>query len=188
MRRYVLSTVLPFPVSQHSPLSALDDAGLGVYGQGTLTFSEAWDVTVGARVDSERKTARLETFYTPPMAPPIGCRRRAHLLGRVAAGCAGLSASHRAVRRYASVARGFKAGGFNPASPPGSEAYGEEHAWNLEAGFKTTWANGRLSANAAVFHIVWDDMQLTCPEPAGAGAVLHRERRPVRTRAAWSSR
>ena len=67
---------------------------------------------------------------------------------------------------YASVARGFKAGGFNPASPAGSEAYGEEHAWNLEAGLKSAWADGRLSASAAAFYIAWDDMQLPVPNPA----------------------
>ena len=66
---------------------------------------------------------------------------------------------------YASVSRGFKAGGFNPASLPGSEAYGEEHTWNLEGGVKTTWAEGRVSANAAVFYIDWDDLQLNVPNP-----------------------
>ena len=39
------------------------------------------------------------------------------------------------------------------------------------------WANGRVTANAAVFHIDWEDMQLNLPEPARAGAVLHRQRR-----------
>ena len=68
-------------------------------------------------------------------------------------------------RSTASVSRGFKAGGFNAASLPGSEAYGEEHTWNLEGGVKTTWAEGRVSANAAVFYIDWDDLQLNVPNP-----------------------
>ena len=50
---------------------------------------------------------------------------------------------------YASVGRGFKAGGFNPASPAGSEAYDEERTWHVEGGVKTTWAGGRVLANAA---------------------------------------
>jgi iron complex outermembrane receptor protein len=66
---------------------------------------------------------------------------------------------------YASVARGFKAGGFNPASPAGSEAYGEEHTWNVEGGIKTAWANGRVIANASVFFIDWSDLQLNLPNP-----------------------
>ena len=31
---------------------------------------------------------------------------------------------------------------------------------------KTLWANGRVSANAAVFYIDWDDLQLNLPNPA----------------------
>ena len=67
---------------------------------------------------------------------------------------------------YATVGRGFKAGGFNSASPAGREAYDEEQTWNVEGGIKTLWAGGRVSANAAVFHIDWDDLQLNVPNPA----------------------
>jgi iron complex outermembrane receptor protein len=67
---------------------------------------------------------------------------------------------------YATVGRGYKAGGFNPASPAGRESYGEEQTWNVEGGVKTLWAGGRVSANFAVFHIDWDDLQLNVPNPA----------------------
>ena len=64
------------------------------------------------------------------------------------------------------MGRGYKAGGFNPASPAGGEAYGEELTTNLEGGVKTLWADGRVSLNAAVFSIDWDDLQLNIPNPA----------------------
>ena len=67
---------------------------------------------------------------------------------------------------YATVGRGYKAGGFNPASPVGGEAYGEEFSWNVEGGVKTLLAGGRVSANATVFYIDWDDLQLNIPNPA----------------------
>src|SRR5262249_29689861 len=67
---------------------------------------------------------------------------------------------------YATVGRGYKAGGFNSASPPGSEAYGEEFTWNYEGGVKALWANSRLSTNATVFYIDWDDLELNIPNPA----------------------
>ena len=67
---------------------------------------------------------------------------------------------------YGSVGRGFKAGGFNSASPVGSEAYGDEQTWNVEGGLKTMWAGGRVTANLAVFRIDWDDLQLNLPDPA----------------------
>ena len=79
---------------------------------------------------------------------------------------------------YFSVTGGFKAGGFNPASPAGSEAYDEEHTWNVEGGLKSAWAGRRVTANVSVFSIDWQDLQLNLPNTAGAGAVLHLERGP----------
>jgi len=161
---FVMSSYIPFGVSQHSPRSALEDEGLGVYGQGTLTFGDSFDVSLGARVDSERKTARLETFYEPEIAPPtlVDAERTFSDVSPQAA-VAWRVATDRLL--YASIGRGYKAGGFNAASPAGSEAYGEEHAWSLEGGLKTLWANGRVSANASVFRIDWDQMQLNVPNP-----------------------
>ncbi len=69
------------------------------------------------------------------------------------------------VMAYASVSEGFKAGGWNPASPTGNEAYGEEHAWHLESGVKGGFAGGRVAASAAVFYIDWADLQLNVPNP-----------------------
>jgi iron complex outermembrane receptor protein len=157
--------IAPFPVSQHSPRSALDDFGVGLFGQGTVTLSERLDLSAGARLDYEDKSATLESFFEPMIAPP----------GRVEAdkSFANVSPQVAAAYRvrpdktvYGTVGAGFKAGGFNPASPPGLEAYGEEHTWNIEGGVKTMWAEGRVSANAAVFYINWDDLQLNVPNPA----------------------
>ncbi|MBP1637083.1 MAG: TonB-dependent receptor [Acidobacteria bacterium] len=161
---FVLSPALPVAVDQHSPLAALDDAGLGAYGQGTLNIDESWDLSVGARLDTERKSARIDTYYEPLVAPPTAVdAERTFTDVSPQASLAYRAAPGRTV--YGSAGRGFKAGGFNAASPPGSEAYGEERAWNLEAGLKTTWMNGRLSVNAAAFRIIWDDMQLNVPNP-----------------------
>jgi iron complex outermembrane receptor protein len=66
---HVLSPWLPVSVDQHSPRSDLDDDGASAYGQGTLTFGESFDVVLGARVDRERKGARLDTYYVPAVAP-----------------------------------------------------------------------------------------------------------------------
>ena len=155
----------PFPVSEHSPRSALDDSGVGLFGQATVTLGERLDLSAGARVDHESKEATLETFYEPQLAPP----------SRVDAeqGFSNVSPQVSAAWRvrpehtiYGTVGRGFKAGGFNSASPSGREAYDEEQTWNVEGGIKTSWAGGRVSADAAIFHIQWDDLQLNVPNPA----------------------
>ena len=159
---FVLSPFVGVPVNQYSPVSDLEDFGLGVFGQGTVTFKEKLDLVAGLRVDYENKNADLKTFFDPAIAPPTVVVVGRQLLERLAT-----------VRRryrlrpeysvYATVASGFKAGGFNPASPAGSEAYGDENTWNYEAGFKTLFANGRVALNSAVFIIDWNELQLNVP-------------------------
>jgi iron complex outermembrane receptor protein len=161
---FVLSPFIAVPVSQTSPRASLDDVGLGVYGQGTATVGSRLDLTAGVRVDTEQKDALLSTFFLPTIAPPVNVdtgKRFSDVSPQFAA-------SYRVQPTkmvYASVARGFKAGGFNPASPVGSEAYGEEHTWNVEGGVKTMWAGGRVMTNASVFRIDWADLQLNLPDP-----------------------
>jgi iron complex outermembrane receptor protein len=160
---FVLSPLVPFPVNATSPRAALEDIGIGVYGQGTLTFAEDLDLTFGARVDHEQKDAQLDTFFSLAIAPPSSVtadRSFSSVSPQVAV-------AYRVQSRqtlYATVGRGFKAGGFNPVSPAGSESYGEEHTWNLEGGVKAAWAGGRVTTNASVFLIEWDDLQLNLPD------------------------
>ena len=162
---YSPGVVAPFPVSQHSPRSALDDFGLGLFGQGTVTFGENLDVAAGVRFDYEDKSALLENFFEPLIAAPA--RVEAEKSFSNVSPQASISYRVQPEKTlYATVGRGYKAGGFNPASPAGSEAYGEEFSWNIEGGVKTLWAGGRVSANAAVFYIDWDDLQLNIPNPA----------------------
>ena len=157
-----LSPFLPFPVVQTSPQADLDDVGIGLFGQGVVTLAARLDLTAGVRFDHEQKDATLNVFFTPTIAPPqqtIGDEGFSNVSPQFAA------AFHLRPGKtiYASVANGYKAGGFNPASPPGTEVYGEEHTWNFEGGVKTMWANGRVATNAAVFHIDWEDLQLNLP-------------------------
>jgi iron complex outermembrane recepter protein len=162
---YAPFLVAPFAVSEHSPRSALDDFGIGVFGQATVTFNEHLDVAAGARIDYEDKSATLESFFDPLIAPPS----RVDADETFANVSPQVSVAYRVqsdATVFATVGRGYKAGGFNSASPAGREAYGEELTWNVEGGVKTLWANGRVSANATVFFIDWDDLQLNVPNPA----------------------
>ncbi len=161
---FVLSPQIPFPVAQTSPQSGIDDTGVGVFGQGTLTFNEKADLTAGLRFDHETSDAELSTFFMPAIAPPNVVTAEASFSDVSPQFAFGYRMT-RDTMAYASASRGYKAGGFNPAALPGSEAYGEEHAWHIEGGVKSTFAGGRVSANAAVFHIDWDDLQLNVPNP-----------------------
>jgi len=147
----------------------------------------------GARFDHESSDALLETFFSPAIAPATLVDDE-QAFSNVSPQFALAYRLEPGRMVYASVARGYKAGGFNPASPAGSEAYDEEHTWNIEGGVKTSWANGRVLANAAVFFTDWNDMQLNVPNPqvpaqfyisnvgnaSNAGFELEVNARPVR--------
>ena len=155
---------LPLPLDQTSPLAELDDRGVGLYGQGTLTWNSNLDVTFAGRFDHERKQALLESFYTPPLIPGSVVDAEESFSNFSPQ----VSVAYRFqpdAMAYASVGSGYKAGGFNPASPPGSEGYDEEHTLNVEGGIKSTWAGGRVLANATLFFIDWSDLQLNLPNP-----------------------
>ena len=170
----LLSPFVPIPVSQHSPQAALDDLGIGFYGQATTTFNDSFDLTVGARVDHERKDADLQTFFTPNIGFPSTTVTQERNFSNVSPNFA---ASYRFGSRamlYSSVSRGFKAGGFNPSSPSGSESYGEEQAWHVEGGVKSLLADGKVSANASVFFIDGSDLQLNVPNALSPGQFFIR--------------
>ena len=161
---FVLSPLVPFPVSQHSPTAALDDRVVGVYGQSTLTISNNLDLVIGARGDREHKQAGLNTSYDPAIGPP-SVVNAAKDFGDVSPQLAVAYRTTPHTSVYGTVARGFKAGGFNAASRPGAEAYGEEHNWSYEAGVKGSAFDERLSASAAAFAIDWTDLQVNVPNP-----------------------
>jgi iron complex outermembrane receptor protein len=165
---FVLSQFLNFPIVQHSPQSALDDVGVGVYGQGTWTFSKTLDLIVGVRGDHENKQANLNTFFTPIIAPPTVVNAERDFSDVSPQVALSLRFAPRA-SVYGTVARGFKAGGFNAASPTGAEAYDEEHSWNVEAGVKASGLGDRVAASVAVFRIDWRDLQVNVPNPQVPG-------------------
>jgi len=153
----------PIPLRSTSQ-AELDDLGVGIYGQTTLTMWEKLDFIAGVRCDYEDKDATLRSFTDPAFGPPAvqnlnddfsEVTPQFALMYHLRPDCAA----------YATASRGFKAGGFNAASPPGSERYDEEDSWNYEAGFKTAWCDHRLTANCAVFYTHWDNLQLNVPNP-----------------------
>jgi iron complex outermembrane recepter protein len=159
---FVFSTQVSTSVNLYSPVADLEDFGFGVFGQGTATINEKIDVTAGLRVDYEKKDADLKTFYDPALGAPavlVADDSFSHVSPQVSV--AYRLNPTRSV--YGTVTGGYKAGGFNPASPTGSEVYGEEKSWNFEAGYKSVYLNDRLWVSAALFYIDWNDLQLNVP-------------------------
>lgn len=153
----------PFAIDDHTD-SSLDDVGIGVYGQGVFAAAAKLDVTVGARFDYEHKAANIRSFLEA--AFPLGPGSVVDEERGFSNVSPQLGVSYQLGQEqtlYASVGRGFKAGGFNPAAPAGSESYDEEATWNVEGGTKAQFAGGHATASAAVFFTDWNDLQLNLP-------------------------
>lgn len=63
---------------------------------------------------------------------------------------------------FLSLARGYKAGGFNPGAgvPDERREFDTEYVWNLEGGIKGRWLDDRLHLNASVFVSERKDQQI----------------------------
>jgi outer membrane receptor protein involved in Fe transport len=63
---------------------------------------------------------------------------------------------------YASAARGYKAGGFNPSNSldPELRQFDPETLWNFELGLKGRWLADRLNGRFALFYMLRDDVQI----------------------------
>ena len=71
------------------------------------------------------------------------------------------------MRLYATVSRGYKAGGYTldyngnaPNRGIVKEKFDEETLWNYEIGLRSEWFDRRLRLNISGFYLEWSDMQL----------------------------
>ncbi len=156
-----LVTGLPFTLLD-ATTAELDDWGLGVYAHGTLRLCDFLDLTAGVRADYEEKEATLGAYTSPAFSYPTLLDLEDDFVAVSPTFAVGIDVTDN-VRLYGSIARGYKAGGFNGIFHEGGAVYDEETSWNYEGGVKTTWLDGRVRANAAFFYTSWDDLQLNVP-------------------------
>src|SRR4029450_13432619 len=105
----------PVPADEHSPEAQLDDHGIGIYGRATLTFNRNLDAIVGLRGDFETKKAVTSSYFVPLLAfrTVVDTERDFNDVSPQ------FTVAYHATQRttvYGTAARGFKSGGFNPAS------------------------------------------------------------------------
>jgi iron complex outermembrane receptor protein len=155
-----LASPVAFTANQDSNINQV---GIGVYGQGTTTFWNKLDLTLGGRVDYEYQHANLSNTFVPAIAPAfVGGDQKDYTQFEPR-----FAADYRWTKNfmtYASVAEGYRAGGFNSTFPtPAQIPFGPERSWSYEVGEKTTLMDNRLTFNADVFHIDWHHLQLDTP-------------------------
>jgi len=157
--------------------SRFESRTFALFGGTDTRFTDRLGLSLGLRF--ERWEADYEDVWTdinyagPPDSETcnvteIDCRPRDDLWGGHIALNYDLTDT---TRTYLRVARGFKAGGFNPSlaalqgdgAALGSEflRYGDETLLNYELGLKGIWANGSLQADLALFYMDRKDAQLS---------------------------
>jgi hypothetical protein len=141
------------------------------FGQATLALTRRVSATAGLRYTHERKTidnaGSLYAFDGPeiPLAGSSYSYQDAiehdAWTPRVALQ---LQVAEQSLA-YVSATRGFKSGGFNISSPEPGRGYAPEWAWSYEAGWKSTFADGR-ARNLAAFHTDYEDLRCRPRSPA----------------------
>ena len=66
---------------------------------------------------------------------------------------------------YASVAKGYKAGGFAGGYTAETAGFDPQYVWSYEAGVKTDWLDRRLILNTAMFYTKTNDLQVMRRDP-----------------------
>lgn len=163
----------PMNVGNDRSGGKFDSWSASVFGQATMVLRR-FEMTTGLRYDYESRDAEIDrTFSVMGFTIPLASTRQDRSFERVLPRFSLAYRNSDDFNTYVSAARGFKAGGFNLTAPTGSESFGTETSWTYELGVKSQWLEDRLTANAAVFLVDWDDMQLSQFDPLAGGFVAN---------------
>lgn len=165
----------PLPVAAQGQVGYLDSSleteYLGVYGQATWHLSDRFAVTGGVRWQQEDKEADVVQWVNDPTPSVLSL-----LLSPAAVSASGLERDTDDVTwsvtpqwfvteqtmLYATVAHGFKSGGFNTGFgvlPIDQREFADEDIMHYEAGIKTELADSRMRLAASAFFTEYDQYQ-----------------------------
>lgn len=143
--------------------SDVDVNGYALFGQCSYRFFDALRFTLGLRYDHEDKEFNSKQYYSPDlsaygMTPTHEAADASwnELLPKFSVDYT----FRKGLMAYASVAKGYKSGGFNSLAPASYKSYDPEYTTNYEVGLKSSWTDDRLVINLALFHIDWTDQQI----------------------------
>lgn len=151
-------------------------AGYALFHQSTIDdlFTEGLSITAGIRLDYEKDI--LDYNYDREMGGSLSniadtvypALSYFEVLPKIAVNYTSGRNSF-----YATVARGYKTGGFNSTfERPEDLTFNPEYSWNYELGAKTSLFSNQLFADIAFFYIDWKNQQIYQTVPSGRGAML----------------
>lgn len=163
----------------HSPAT-----GLAAYHQSIIDdlFTKGLSLILGVRYDWEENKLRAQkTVYKHIIAPEVSPEVKDRSdFSQVSPKAAVQYTFANQEMIYASVAKGFKTGGFNTTAELEEErTFKPEHSWNYEIGTKGTYLNGLLNMDFSLFYIRWNNQQVSQPKSTGQGYVLRNAGKSV---------
>jgi iron complex outermembrane receptor protein len=159
------------------------------YAQGNYALTDRLSVSLGLRTTHERKRISGEAYQLDSDLRPteillaVGSNRGSWNPVTYRAGIE--YRFNPDVMAYASLARGYKSGGFNSrtnlALPNlGFREFKPETALTYEAGLRSQWSHRRLRFNATLFHTDYRDIQLRQVVPGGASVIDNAAKARIR--------
>jgi len=151
---------------------------VALFGELGYNFTEAWQVTVGARWFDFEDDVKLQVafpfFADPPGAiQPFGDANKTGDDGMIFKFNTSYEFNDDAMA-YLTVSEGYRRGGLNSGPPcvdpppdgqtfcltPDEVLIEPDTTTNYEVGLRSVWLDGRLLLNAAVYYIDWKDIQI----------------------------
>lgn len=171
--------VIGYPEILHKDSEAISNS-VALFGEGTWDIDRHWALTAGVRLGFERSkfdweqvTTNTSVPITPtPAFPPfnttipgdIGFDAHASRTEGVVLPKGALTFHIDEQRMvYASVVRGYRAGGFNTNASSQSSAetqYDPEFTWNYELGMRSRWFDRKLGVDLTGFYTDWRNQQV----------------------------
>ncbi|MCP3732532.1 TonB-dependent receptor [Sphingomonas sp. MG17] len=152
---------------------------LAAYGEGTLSFAERWEATLGLRVFrndyhfTSSVSGLLNSFATPLRDFTTDVTNgQTDYTPRA-------SLSYRPVPNvniYATASKGYRFGltNYNSGANGGTPlTYKSDTLWNYEFGVKATMWDNRVTLNTAAYYVDWSDIQLTFRNANGQGYITN---------------
>ncbi|HET9446825.1 MAG TPA: TonB-dependent receptor [Steroidobacteraceae bacterium] len=129
-----------------------------IYSQWRYRLTDNWRMSLGARYTRDKKDYYEEDFVSGFPLPIVDVSES---WGAFTPRFALDYAPTNDMMFYASVSRGFKAGGINAfATTDGTfDEYEPEFVWNHEIGMKANWLDNRLNTTLAGFYMDYSDVQ-----------------------------
>jgi len=157
---YSMTTVATGTVKETN--SDTEEQTIGIFGHLTYQLTDRFSATFGLRYDDDHREIRhygkdvYEEADYSAFSPKFALQYKIN----------------NQITTYATVAKGYKSGGFYIFAAEGYPTdYDQETLWNYEIGVKSVLMDNRLMLNAAAYYMDITDMQVSTLVDVGLGYI-----------------